>query len=95
MTNDELEDKIGAMYQQLLHDEEQYCTLLGHLCNYYKDNKHYAQDVLTALTDGLDNQYRYQKIENAIELKEYKAQAPRCHGLLFKPGDSQIQRIEK
>ena len=32
---------------------------------------------------------------NAIELKEYKAQATRCHGLLFKPGDSQIQRIEK
>ena len=31
----------------------------------------------------------------ALELKEYKAQATRCHGLLFKPGDSQIQRIEK
>ena len=66
MTNDELEDKIGAMHQQLLHDEEQYCTLLGHLCNYYKDNKHYGKDVLTALADGLDNQYRYQKIENAL-----------------------------
>ena len=32
---------------------------------------------------------------NAIELKEYKAQATRCHGLLFKPGDTKIERIEK
>ena len=32
---------------------------------------------------------------NAIELKEYKAAATRSVGLLYKPGDKEIQRIEK
>ena len=32
---------------------------------------------------------------NAIELKEYKAAATRSLGLLYKPGDKEIQRIEK
>ena len=32
---------------------------------------------------------------NTIELKEYKAQATRCTGLLFKPGDAKIEKIEK
>ncbi|MBO4812115.1 MAG: alpha-xylosidase [Prevotella sp.] len=32
---------------------------------------------------------------NAIELKEYKADATRCTGLLFKPGDTKLQTIEK
>ena len=39
---------------------------------------------------------RTDKIDwKAIELKEYKAQATRCTGLLFKPGDTKTQRIEK
>jgi alpha-D-xyloside xylohydrolase len=32
---------------------------------------------------------------NAIELKEYKAAATRSVGILYKPGDKEIQRIEK
>ncbi len=32
---------------------------------------------------------------NAIELKEYRAVATVCTGLLYKPGDKEIQRIEK
>ncbi len=32
---------------------------------------------------------------NAIELKEYRAAATVCTGLLYKPGDKEIQRIEK
>ncbi len=32
---------------------------------------------------------------NAIELKEYKTDATRCTGLLFKPGDAGIETIEK
>ena len=32
---------------------------------------------------------------NAIELKAYKADAETCTGLLFKPGDKDIERIEK
>ena len=32
---------------------------------------------------------------NAIELKKYKADAKRCTGLLYKPGDTKIQTIEK
>ncbi len=31
----------------------------------------------------------------AIELKEYKADAKQCKGLLFKPGDTQLQTIER
>jgi alpha-D-xyloside xylohydrolase len=30
-----------------------------------------------------------------IELKAYKADAKKCSGLLFKPGDKKLQRIEK
>jgi alpha-D-xyloside xylohydrolase len=32
---------------------------------------------------------------NKIELKPYKADASRCTGLLFKPGDQAIKRIEQ
>ena len=32
---------------------------------------------------------------DAIELKAYKADAKTCSGLLFKPGDTQLQRIEE
>ena len=31
---------------------------------------------------------------NAVEMKAYKADAPKCTGLLFKPGDEKIQTIE-
>ena len=30
-----------------------------------------------------------------VELKAYKADAKKCTGLLFKPGDTQLQHIEK
>ena len=32
---------------------------------------------------------------NAVELKAYKADAKTCTGLLFKPGDKEIKRIEQ
>ena len=32
---------------------------------------------------------------NKIELKAYKADAPKCTGLLFKPGDKNIRKIEQ
>ena len=32
---------------------------------------------------------------NKIELKAYKADAPKCTGLLFKPGDKNIKKIEQ
>jgi alpha-D-xyloside xylohydrolase len=32
---------------------------------------------------------------NKIELKAYKADAQKCSGLLFKPGDTAIQQIEQ
>ena len=32
---------------------------------------------------------------NQIELKTYKADAKTCKGLIFKPGDSQIETIER
>ena len=58
--------KVGAMHLRLMDDEEQYSKFLANLIYYNKDNKQYTEDVLTALEDGLDNQYRYQKIENAL-----------------------------
>ena len=30
-----------------------------------------------------------------VELKAYKADAKKCSGLLFKPGDTELQRIER
>ena len=32
---------------------------------------------------------------NAVEMKAYKADAPKCTGLLFKPGDKKLLKIEK
>ena len=32
---------------------------------------------------------------NKVELKAYKADAKTCKGLLYKPGDSQIERVER
>jgi len=32
---------------------------------------------------------------NRIELKAYKADAPKCTGLLFKPGDKEIKKVEQ
>ena len=32
---------------------------------------------------------------NRIELKAYKAEAPKCTGLLFKPGDKEIKKVEQ
>ena len=32
---------------------------------------------------------------NAIELREYKADATRCTGLLYKPGDKSLQTITR
>jgi alpha-D-xyloside xylohydrolase len=32
---------------------------------------------------------------NKVEMKEYKADATTCTGLLFKPGDKEIQKITK
>ena len=32
---------------------------------------------------------------NAIELKAYKADAVQCTGLLFKPGDKEIKKVEQ
>ena len=32
---------------------------------------------------------------NRIELKAYKAEAPKCIGLLFKPGDKEIKKVEQ
>jgi len=32
---------------------------------------------------------------NAIELKPYQADAVKCMGLLYKPGDANLQVVEK
>jgi len=45
---------------------------------------------------GFDKKkYDRHQVPVILELKEYKAQATRCTGLLFKPGDAKIEKIEK
>lgn len=56
----------GALHLRLMDDEKQYGKLLAHLIYYNKDNEHYTKDVLTALEDGLENFYRYLKLDNAL-----------------------------
>jgi alpha-D-xyloside xylohydrolase len=50
-----------------------------------RDGSLIAHAPLAQRTDQID--------WNAIELKAYKVDAPKCTGLLFKPGDKNIQTI--
>ncbi len=51
-----------------------------------RDGSLIAHAPLAQRTDQID--------WNAVEMKAYKADAAKCTGLLFKPGDEKIQRIE-
>ena len=64
--SDNILQKVGSMHLRLLDNEEQYSQFLAHLIYYNKDNEHYTEDVLTALEDGLEKNYRYQKLDNAL-----------------------------
>lgn len=68
----EIAHKVGALHLRLLDEEEQYAQLLAHLVDYCKDNEAYTNDVLTALEDGLDNFFRYKKLDNALSPRYIK-----------------------
>lgn len=70
MTEKEIHDKVGALHLRLMDDEPNYLEILGHMTYYQKENEHYTEDVLTALTDGLNNYEQYLELENAL--------SPRC-----------------
>ena len=67
---EEIRQKIGALHLRLMDNEPDYHEIVGQLAYYLKDNEHYAEDVLNALTDGLGNHERYLGIVNAL--------SPRC-----------------
>jgi alpha-D-xyloside xylohydrolase len=51
-----------------------------------RDGSLIAHAPLAQRTDQID--------WSAVEMKAYKVDAPKCRGLLFKPGDEKIQEIE-
>ena len=58
--------KVGALHLRLMDDEKQYSKLIANLLLFNEDNDHYAEDVLSALEDGLKNYSRYLKLDNAL-----------------------------
>ena len=82
MTNNErkikeINDKVGALHLRLMDDEANYHDIVGHMAYYHKDNKHYTEDLLNALRDGLENYERYLNTQNAL--------SPRCIKIVKRP----------
>lgn len=67
MTQNDIDNKIGAMHERFLDDEEQYRQLLNDLLE-YKDqySSSYGLHVLSALKQGEVDMKRYLTLENAL-----------------------------
>ena len=55
MTEKEIKDKVGALHQRLLDDEENYVKLINLLEEYQELSDQYGLMVSAALKDGLKN----------------------------------------
>lgn len=66
MTEQELQNKIGAMHLRFLDDQEHYEEFVNLLMCYSESSDNYGQSVTAALRDGLTNSERYFRMESAI-----------------------------
>ena len=66
MTEQELQDKIGAMHLRFLDDQEHYVEFVDLLMDYSESSDNYGHDVISALRDGLANCERYLQMESAL-----------------------------
>lgn len=66
MTEQELQNKIGAMHLRFFDDQEHYEEFVNLLMCYSESSDNYGQTVTAALRDGLTNSERYFRMESAI-----------------------------
>lgn len=86
MTEKEIKDKVGALHQRLLDDEENYVKLINLLEEYQELSDQYGLMVSAALKDGLKNYEHYLKLESAL--------SPRSI-IIEKKGDPATKRVKK
>ena len=66
MTEQELQNKIGAMHFRFLDDQKHYAQFVNLLMDYSESSDNYGNDVTSALRDGLNNIERYLNMESAL-----------------------------
>ena len=86
MTDKEIHDKIGAMHQRFLDQEDKYVDLLNLLAEYGDVKDYDGHTVVSALKSGLKDYERYLKLENAL--------SPRSI-IIEKKGDPATKKIKK
>ena len=99
----EIQDKIGAMHERFLDDKETYANFINLMLDYSEHPKHYGQQVINALQNGLNNHERYLNIENAlsprmimIEKSDFdKTQrAKGCYRVYFVMDDESVYELD-
>ena len=86
MTEKEIHDKIGAMHQRFLDQEERYVELLNLLAEYSDMSGYNGHTVVSALRNGLKDYERYLQLDSAL--------SPRSI-IIEKKGDSENQKVKK
>lgn len=66
MTEKDIHDKIGAMHQRFLDQEDQYVELLNLLAEYSDVSGYNGYTVVSALRNGLKDYERYLKLDSAL-----------------------------
>ena len=66
MTEQELQNKIGAMHLRFLDDQKHYAEFVNLLMDYSESSDNYGQAVTSALRDGLANSEHYLRMESAL-----------------------------
>ena len=86
MTEKDIHDKIGAMHQRFLDQEDQYVELLNLLAEYSDVSGYNGHTVVSALRNGLKDYERYLKLDSAL--------SPRSI-VIEKKGDPATKRVKK
>ena len=86
MTEKEIQDKIGAMHQRFLDQDDKYVQLLNLLAEYSDLSDDNGHAVISALRDGLKDYERYLKLDSAL--------SPRSI-VIEKKGDPETKKVKK
>ena len=86
MTEKEIDDKIGAMHQRFLDQDDKYVQLLNLLAEYSDMTDDNGHAVISALRDGLKDYERYLKLDSALSLRSI---------VIEKKGDPATKKVKK
>ena len=86
MTEKEIQDKIGAMHQRFLDQDDKYVQLLNLLAEYSDLSDDNGHAVISALRDGLKDYERYLRLDSAL--------SPRSI-VIEKKGDPETKKVKK